>query len=637
MLELDITTNRVDCMNVYGVAREVAALYGLALRPPDTTAAAEGAPAGEALDVTIEAPDLCGRFCARVLDVTVGPSPAWLRDRLELVGVRSINNVVDLTNYVMLEMGQPSHAFDLARVPGGALVVRWSREGERVTTLDGNERTLPARVGVIAGKGGEPALALAGIMGGASSEIQDDTRVVALEAACWEPLAIRRAARALGMHTEASHRFERGADVAAGPGALDRLAHLAVQIGAGKLRPGLVERKGDERPGRTVRLRPHRVSALLGVEVPWLHQERTLEALGFLVTGSSVEATALVPTWRLDVAGEADLAEEIGRHVGLDKIAPALPPAGRVGGLRRSQRRERQIREILTGVGFTEVVNYDFVAGAELVAPRRAPREPAHRRAGHAAHLAGDARARHDAAHATCAWGAATWPCSSSGVCSFPGPSGPWSSAGWASCSRVSGTRATGRHPRAPFDLFDLKGVLELLFERLGEPVPRWDLQAEPPAFLHPGRAARLAEGGRSLGYAGVVHPDVRERLELKDEAVVLELDLERLLESSPERSRFRVLDRYPAVERDLSILCDEATPAAEIDTRVREAAGERLRSVSLVDRYTGNQVPPGKVSLTVSLRFQDRERTLTSEEVQAAMDDVIRELRAAGLEIRGE
>ena len=216
VLELDITTNRVDCMNVYGVAREVAALYGLALRPPDTTAPAAGAPAADALDVTIEAPDLCGRFCARLLDVKVGPSPAWLRDRLELVGVRSINNVVDLTNYVMLELGQPSHAFDLARVPGGALVVRWSREGERLTTLDGNERTLPARVGVIAGKGGEPALALAGIMGGASSEIQEATQVVALEAAWWEPLATRRAARALGMHTEASHRFERGADVAAG-------------------------------------------------------------------------------------------------------------------------------------------------------------------------------------------------------------------------------------------------------------------------------------------------------------------------------------------------------------------------------------------------------------------------------------
>ncbi len=233
VLELDITTNRVDCMNVYGVAREVAALYGLALRPLETAVAAVGEPAAAALDVAIEAPDLCGRFCARILDVKVGPSPAWLRDRLELVGIRSINNVVDLTNYVMVEMGQPSHAFDLARVPGGKLVVRWSREGERVTTLDGIERVLPARVGVIAGEGGEPGLALAGIMGGASSEISGATRAVVLEAAWWEPLAVRRGARALGMHTEASHRFERGADIAAGPASIDRLAHLLSKIGGG--------------------------------------------------------------------------------------------------------------------------------------------------------------------------------------------------------------------------------------------------------------------------------------------------------------------------------------------------------------------------------------------------------------------
>ena len=319
-------------MNVYGVAREVAALYGLALRPPDTTAAPEGAPAGEALDVTIEAPDLCGRFCARVLDVTVGPSPAWLRDRLELVGVRSINNVVDLTNYVMLEMGQPSHAFDLARVPGGALVVRWSREGERVTTLDGIERTLPARVGVIAGKGGEPALALAGIMGGASSEIADDTRVVALEAAFWEPLAIRRAARALGMHTEASHRFERGADVAAGPGALDRLAHLALQIGAGK-RAARPRRAQGRRASRTDRAaaaasreraarRRGAVAApgadARGARIPRHRIERRGHGARAVAGAWTWSAR---PTWRRRSAATSDST----------RSPAALPPAGRVG------------------------------------------------------------------------------------------------------------------------------------------------------------------------------------------------------------------------------------------------------------------------------------------------------------------
>ncbi len=637
VLELDVTTNRVDCMNVYGVAREVAAIYGLPLRPLETATNDLGAPAGDALEVEIQAPELCGRFQARVLDVKVGPSPAWLRDRLELVGVRAINNVVDLTNYVMLETGQPSHSFDLTRVPGSTLVVRWSREGEALTTLDGQERTLPARVGVIAGKGGEPPLALAGIMGGASSEIQDDTRTVALEAAWWDPLAIRRAARALGMHTEASHRFERGADVAGGRPALDRLAHLLQKIGAGSVRPGVVDRKGRERQARTIRLRSARVDALLGAPVPWPQQQKTLEALGFAVNGSAEAAEVRPPTWRLDVVGEADLVEEVGRHFGLDRIPSALPPSGRVGVLRPSQRRERRIREVLTGIGMSEVIHYAFVPGAEVL-PQPAVRlanpltneQDALRTSlvvpGLASALRTNARlGRRDLAIFEL------------GRVFLPGEGRPRE-------ARRLGLLLSGQwHPRhwslkpRPFDLFDVKGIVELLFERLGEAPPRVDAAGPTPEFLHPGRSARLSIDGRGVGFLGALHPEVAERLELKSEAVVLELDLEGLLDAPAGIARFRGLDRFPAVERDLSIVCDEAAPASEIDARVRAAAGERLRSVSLVDRYTGNQVPPGKVSLTVSLRFQDRERTLTSEEVQAAVDAVVRELRAAGHEIRGE
>jgi phenylalanyl-tRNA synthetase beta chain len=639
VLELDITTNRVDCMNVQGVAREVAALYGLPLRALDTTVAEAGPPAAEALEVSLEAPDLCGRFCARILDVEVRPSPAWLRDRLELVGIRSINNVVDLTNYVMIETGQPTHAFDLARVPGGKLVVRWSRPGERLATLDGLERALPARVGVIAGAGGGTALALAGIMGGASSEIQEGTTVVALEAAWWDPLAVRRGARALSMHTEASHRFERGADVAAGPAAIARLAHLLAKTGAGTVRPGLVEAKGDDRPARTLRLRPARVSALLGAEVPRLQQVRTLESLGFLVSGSGREATVVAPSWRLDVSREADLAEEVGRHFGLQRIPAALPPADRPGRLRLSQRRERRIRDVLTGVGLVEVVNYAFAAGSQM------PGEADERR-----RLANPLTEEQDTLRTSLVV---------PGLLStlrtnlrlgrrdvavfelgrvFTGSSGPPREERRLAVLLSGSTNPHhwSMRPR-PFDLFDLKGVVELLFDRLGEPVPELDRESAAPPFLHPGRAVSLRRGPAVFGYAGAVHPDVRTAWELKDEAVVLEIGLDSLLETPPPVARFTALDRFPAVQRDLSILCDEATPAAEIDARVRAAGGERLRSVSLLDRYTGNQVPPGRVSLTVSLRFQDPERTLTSEEVQEALDGVVRELRAAGFEIRGE
>jgi len=637
VLELDITTNRVDCMNVYGVAREVAALYRLPLRAPDTTVSAAGAKADQAFDVRIEADGLCGRFCARLVDVKVGPSPAWLRDRLELVGIRAINNVVDLTNYVMIELGQPSHAFDLARVPGGALVVRWSREGERLATLDGQERTLPARVGVIAGKGGEPALALAGIMGGASSEIHDGTALVALEAAWWEPLAIRRAARALSMHTEASHRFERGADIAAGPQALDRLAHLAAKIGAGSVRPGLLERRSGERPDRSVRLRAARVNALLGVEVEPKQQAETLTALGFQLSGAGGDTTARVPSWRLDVVGEADLAEEVGRHFGLARIPSALPPSGRIGVLQPSQRRERRIREILSGLGLDEVINYAFVAGTDVV-PAPGVR------------LANPLTVEQDTLRTSLLLPGLVTTLATNlrlgnrdvavfelGRVFLPGAERPRE-------ERRLGILLSGQSQPAqwaarprPLDLFDALGTLELLFERLGEPAPQLVRDVPPPELLHPGRGVRLAQGGREIGYAGVLHPDVRGRLELKDEAVVVEIAIEELLEKAPRIARFQTLDRFPAVERDLSILCDEATPSAEVLARVRRGAGGRLRSVRLADRYSGSQVPSGKVSLTLSLRFQDEERTLTSEEIQADMDGVVRELRAAGLEIRGD
>jgi len=638
VLELDITTNRVDCMNVYGVAREVAALYGLPLRELDTEVTESGADASSVLDVVIEAPDLCGRFCARVLDVKVGPSPAWLRERLEQVGIRAINNVVDLTNYVMVETGQPSHSFDLARVPGAQLVVRWSREGEPLATLDGVERKLPARVGVIAGRGGEPALALAGVMGGASSEISDETKAVALEAAWWDPLAVRRGARAMAVHTEASHRFERGADVAAGPWAIARLAHLLQKIGGGTVRPGLIERAGHGRGERRVRLRTERVSALLGVTVPAERQTAVLRSLGFGVEVQGSEAVVAVPSWRLDVSREADLAEEIGRHFGVNRVPSAIPPATRPGRLRPSQKRERRMREVLTGVGLTEVISYAFVSGAQAGAPdegRVRLQNPLTEdqdtlrtslvMPGLVSTLRSNVRlGRRDAAVFE------IWRVFLAAAGAPPREE-----------PRLAILLAGQTHPRhwsvkpRPFDLFDAKGIADLLLLRLGLDGVTAAAGDDLPKFLHPGRSFALSRDGRAIGWAGVLHPDTRAAWELRDEVVVLEIATAGFLDEAPKTVRFTTIDRFPAVERDLSILCDESVPAAEIDARVRAAAGERLRSVSLVDRYTGNQVPAGKVSLTVSLRFQDPERTLTSDEVQRAVDRVLAQLRAAGCEIR--
>jgi len=636
VLDLDVTTNRVDGMNVYGIAREVSVIYGLPLRPLPVEHPETGHPAETALAVAIEAADLCPRFCARVLDVRLGPSPSWIRDRLEVVGVRPINNVVDLTNYVMLEIGHPSHAFDLARVPKGELRVRWGRAGERLRTLDGVERTLGPGIGAVAGP--EEPLALAGIMGGASSEVSDATRVVALEAAYWQPLAIRRAGKALGLRTEASHRFERGADPDGPVAATARIAHLLAKIGAGTARPGLIDRVAAPVPRRRARLRPSRVARVLGLPVPERRGREILTGLGFTVGEAEEGAMSVeIPTWRGDVSREEDLIEEVGRHHGLARIPSTLPPARGAEGLRPHQVREREIRSTLEGAGLTEVVNYAFVSSAvSPPGPRVALANP----------IAADqdalrtslvvpgllATLRTNLRH-----GRRDLSLFELGRVFAPADgrpreerrlaillSGAFRPAHWSERARLA-------------DFYDLKGVLEALGRRLGVGDLEVAAMGDPPRILHPGRGAGVRLGTETIGHAGALHPDLQRAWELRDDVFVAEVGLEGILERKAEPPRFSAVPRFPAVDRDLSIVCDASAPAAEIVARVRNSAGARLRSVAVVDRYDGHPIPPGKLSLTLSLRFQDAGRTLTSEEIQASVEAVIRDLRSAGAEVRGE
>jgi phenylalanyl-tRNA synthetase beta chain len=642
VLDLDVTTNRVDCMNVYGVAREVSVLYGRPLKPIPADVPEAGAPAAEAFDVAIEAPLLCPRFCARVLDVRVGPSPAWLRERLEKVGVRPISTVVDATNYVMMEMGHPSHAFDLARIPGARLVVRWAGEGEKLTTLDGVERTLGPRQGVVAGRDG--ALALAGIMGGATSEVGEDTRVVALEAAYWDPLSIRRAARALGMHTEASHRFERGADPEAASLATARIAHLLGKIGAGSARPGLIDRRPAPSAARTAVFRPARANARLGVEVPAGEPERILKGLGFVLEAGPEPGsfTARIPTWRGDVAREVDLIEEVGRHHGLDKVPATLPPAQGAEGLRPAQARLRTLREALAGAGLNEVITYAFVsdrAAGDHVPPRVALRNPLSDEQGVlrtslvVPGLVGvlqlnQRRGRRDAQLFEV------------GRVFLPGDRPE----AWPvrEVQRL-GLLLSGVHPPPHWsarprkgDVYDAIGLLQLLAQRLGR--PEWDVRAGAPvpAFLHPGQSAAVWSGEASVGYVGRIHPDQAAAWELREETVVAELDLEPLLAPRP-AVRVRPLPRFPGVTRDLSVVVPAGLAARTLEEAIRPAAGELLRGVEVTDRYEGPPLLPGTVSLTVMLTYQDPARTLTGDEVQASVRKVVEALRAQGAEIRGE
>ena len=637
VFDLDITTNRVDCMNVYGVAREVSVLYGLPLKPLDLSFEETGRPAGEGLSVAIEAPDLCPRFCGRVLDVRLGPSPSWLRDRLEAVGVRAINNVVDLTNYVMLEMGHPSHAFDLAKLPEGRLTVRWAKEGERLQTLDGVERRLSSGVGVVAGP--EAALALAGIMGGASSEVSETTKTVALEAAYWEPLAIRRGAKSLALHTEASHRFERGADPEAPPLATARLAHLLQKLGAGSTRPGIIDEVAAARPRRSLWFRPARAESLLGTRVPEARWQAILSGLGFALGAREGEGLRIeVPSWRGDISREPDVIEEIARHHGLDKVGATLPPAATAGGLQPGQRLERALREALVGAGLTEVISLAIVSEDEAQAgpgPRLPLENPL-------ADVQGVLRAslvvpgllaclRDNLRHGRrdlrifelgrVFRGALARPTEEKrlGVL-LTGLARP---PHWSEAKRAA-------------DFFDVKGLVELIFRRLGLGSFELDRQ-DLPGFLHPGKSALLSWNGLRLGYLGVLHPDLGARFELREETAAIELNLEPILEAAPPAPRFAALPRFPAAARDLSVLCSQDLDAGTLEGWIQTAAGPLLAQVTVSDRYDRPPVPEGQVSLTLSLRYQHPERTLTSQEVQDSVEAIVTALRSRGAEIRGE
>lgn len=636
VLDLDVTTNRVDCMNVYGVARELAVLYARPLRAPACDVVESGPPAREALRAEILAPDLCGRFAARVLDVRPGPSPAWLQRRLEQVGVRAISNVVDLTNYVMMELGQPSHVFDLERVPGGLLSVRWAHAGERLVTLDGQERVLDPRCGVVAGS--EGALSLAGIMGGASSEVSPETRVVALEAAWWEPLVVRRAARALGLHTDASHRFERASDFEAPPLGIARLAHLLVKLGFGQVRPGLIDVMAAARPVRRVSVRPARVDALLGVAVPAPDRQRILSGLGFERLAQTTDTEAYtVPSWRNDVTREVDLVEEIGRHHGLARIPALLPPAPAIGGLSAAQARERLLRDALAGAGLREVLNYSFVAeaGSPAGEQRIALANPlAEQQAVLRSSLVFPGLLT--SAETNLRQGQRELRLFEIGRVFVPRP-------GAAPREELRLGLLLAGHQREHWaerprlaDVFDLKGLLELLWARLGLGAPRLSSEGTP-TFLHPGRAARVEHAGETLGWLGALAPAQARAFGCKHETLVAELTLEPLLERGVAQVRSQPLARYPGMTRDVSLICSAGVTAAQVEQHVRAVAGALLQECVFRDRYTGAPLPPDSFSLTLGLRYQHAARTLTGDEVQASVAAVVDALRAAGIEIRGE
>jgi phenylalanyl-tRNA synthetase beta chain len=638
VIDFEITANRPDCLSHLGIAREASVVWNTPLLTPPALVPGPGR--GHAVDVEIADADLCPRYCVQVFEVTIGPSPSWLAARLEAAGVRPINNIVDVTNYVMLEMGQPMHAFDLNRLEGGRLVIRRARSGETVRTLDGEDRTLAPEMLVIADA--RRPVAVAGVMGGLESEIDAQTTRMALESAYFQPPSVRRTSKRLGLKTEASVRFERGGDVNAPPAGIVRAAALFEQIGAGRAAGPLVDRYPVPRAPIDVPLRVDRIERLLGEPVPADDVARILTALGFVLRGHDRGWLVGVPSFRVDVTREADLIEEVGRHFGFERIPAAFPPLDAPEPPPDSGvAAERLVRQVLTASGFSEAMTFAFIereAALPFCPPGAAPAVIANPLSEKYAVLRPSllpglidscAHNRRRARKDIRLFEAGN---------RFSIETGESRAAALIWCGAADGPHWST--PTRAVDFFDLKGVVERLCAAFGIEVEFVAADLPP---LAPGRSAEIRSGGagadRPLGVLGQLAPAIAEARGLPggEELYVAEIDLSRMFVlAAGDDMRAETLPRYPPVVRDLSILIPDTLPASTVRGTIRSAAPATLVSTVEFDRYTGKGVKDGHVSLSLRLTFRAPDRTLTDDEVQAAMSAVLAALqRAHGAEQR--
>ena len=642
VFEIEVTPNRGDWASMIGVARELAAYFGGELRLPEITLEESDASAADLSSVTIENADLCPRYIGRVLtDIAIEPSPLWMAQRLIASGQRPINNVVDITNYVLMETGHPLHAFDYELLRENRIVVRNPRPAETITTIDGEIRELGPEMLIIAD--GQVAVAVAGIMGGSESEVGETTTTVFLESAYFEPTQIRRTARALGMQTEASTRFQRGADPEMALYAINRTAMLMQQLAGAKVAKGLLDEHPKPLAQNEVTLRYARTDSLLGATVPSETQHNILTTLGFEpVQSGPDQCTVRVPTWRHDVKHEADLIEEVARLHGYDKIEVTLPTVrptedvfapheGAIRGLRR----------FLVGQGLTEFYNWTFSCPedvrnvgleeaylnmvaltnplSENLATMRSSLIP-----GLVANVSRNVR-----------HGVANIMGFEVGPVYVPVPEQELPDELMRVGVVLSGSvgERDWSRPQQPFDFYDVKGRCEAILDHFGAPY-RFE-EAELGTF-EKGRCALVLMKKHALGRLGQVRPSILKGYDVDQPVYLVELDLEPLLRRAALVPQFQAIAAFPPSLRDMAVVVDAATPAGEVRDIALRAGGKLLKSVDIFDIYTGKQVPDGKKSVALNLVFQSEERTLTDKDTQKSWDKILKKLEGGlGAELR--
>ena len=624
VVEFEITSNRPDCFSVIGLARETAVSFDKPFKVEKPVIHENGENIEDTLSVEVLDKEKCLRYSARMVkDVKIGPSPKWMRDRLKACGVRSINNIVDITNYVLLEYGQPMHAFDLRDLAGNKIIVRRAADGEVIKTLDEQDRTLCSDDLVIAD--GARAVAVAGVMGGFNSEVKPDTTTVVFESATFDGVSVRLTAQRIGLRTEASSRYEKGLDPNNTIPAVERACQLVEELGCGTVVGGCIDVVGRIPEKRVIAFRPDKINAFLGTDVLREDMVKYLQSLEFEVDMENMTVTP--PSFRPDIESEADVAEEVARFYGYDRIPTTLLKGETtMGGRNEKQSAIAMADSILVNQGMYEICTYTFTSPSifdKLNIPADSP-------------LRNTVKISNPLGEDTSVMRTTTIGSMLETLARNYNYRND--KARLYEIGKVYIPVKEGELPDEPdiltmgmygdCDFFDLKGICETLFEGLG--VKGVEFKAETGnATFHPGRTAVILAEGEEIGVAGQIHPDVANRFEIGADVYAAEISFTKMLAHMEDNVKYKRLPKFPAVTRDIAMLVDKETPVADIEKVIVRSAGSLLEEVKLFDVYEGKQIPEGKKSVAYSASFRAADRSLTNEEINVVFDKILKNLES--------
>lgn len=623
VVEFEITSNRPDCFSIIGLARETAASFNKKFTIPEVKFNENSENIADIISVDVQDKDKCKRYCARMVkNVKIGPSPSWMQERLRACGVRPINNIVDITNYVLLEYGQPMHAFDLRDLQDNKIIVRRANDGEVIKTLDEQDRTLTSNDLVIADGG--RAVAIAGVMGGFNSEVKDDTTTVIFESATFDGASVRLTAQRVGLRTESSSRYEKGLDYNNTVPAVKRACQLVEELGCGENVGGMIDVMGNVTDMQPLAFRPDKINAFLGTEIPTEDMVKYFDALEIKVDLDKMTVTP--PSFRPDLEGEADIAEEVARFYGYDKIPVTLLSGEATCGMKTERQQvQDRVNELLTAQGMYEIYTYTFTSPS-IFDKLNIPKDSEMRNVVKITNPLGE-----DTSVMRTTTIASMMDILSRNY-NYRNPSAKLFEIG-----KIFIPTTDGELPNEPVkitmgmygdnvDFYDIKGICETMFAQLNVKNVKYEAVTDNPTF-HPGRCAKISAGNKVIGIIGEIHPAVSRKYGIETPVYIVELDFENVFLNIKTDIKFKELPKYPAVTRDIAMLVDKTVPVADIENVIKKASGKMLESLQLFDVYEGKQIPEGKKSVAYSAIYRSTDRSLTGDEVQKVFDKVVKNL----------